>query len=210
MTSGAVRWWVLPQTTLETNCYVLASANSPEAFVIDCGEDADEVLALVAREGLTVARLIATHGHADHIGGFARLREVTGAPFAIHSGDETLARTRQAAAVVFLGWVPDPVEVDETLTEGQVLALGEARFTVLHTPGHTPGCVCVMGEGLLLAGDTLFAGSIGRTDLPGGDGRQMAESLRRLSGLDPSLEVLPGHGPTTTLDVELDTNPFLA
>lgn len=206
----SLRVWALPQTVLGTNCWVLAAEESSDAIVIDCGGDADEVLDLVAREGLTVRLLVATHGHADHIGGMADLRARTGAPLAMHADDRLLAETKQYAAVAFLGCVPEPVVVDRTLADGDAIEFGAVTLRVLHLPGHTPGCIGLLGAGHLVSGDVLFAGSIGRTDLPGGDGEAMRASLDRLGALEPATVVLPGHGPETTIALERDVNPWLA
>ncbi len=207
---GPVRILTLTQTALEANCHLVACAATGEAIVIDCGEDADEVLEVAEAEELKLVRLLATHGHADHIGGFADLQEKTGLPLAIHPGDREMAESRQVGIVVFLGTIPPAPTIDEELVDGQEIRFGEACLRVMHTPGHSPGSVCFLGESILISGDTLFAGSVGRTDLPGGSETELRASLERIARLDPSLLVFPGHLSHTTLERELRTNPFLA
>lgn len=203
--------WQLPLGALQTNCYVIACEASRRAVVIDCGDDAGVVMDLVEREGLTIDCLLATHGHADHLGGFPQISETTGLGVAIHSADRAMAESKQHAAVVFLGWVPEPVRVSRSLSDGGTLQVGELCLRVIHTPGHTQGSICLAGHGLLVSGDLLFAGGVGRTDLPGGDDAEMRRSLTEvLPSLEPSLTVLPGHGPTTTLGYELVTNDYVA
>lgn len=207
---GKLLIWRLVQTPLATNCYVLGCAETREAIVVDCGGEPDEVARLAEDERLRLVRLVATHGHADHIGGMARLRKLTGAPFAIHTGDAPMAAARQIGAVAFLGTIPPPVEADELLDGGRELHFGAQQLSVLHTPGHSPGGICLVGGGVLVSGDTLLPGSCGRTDLPGGDDRDLSRSLAQIAGLDRALLVLPGHGEPVGLAHELRSNPFLA
>jgi glyoxylase-like metal-dependent hydrolase (beta-lactamase superfamily II) len=194
---------------LETNCYVVADTESGQTLVADCAADHGDVLTLAEREALRIVALVATHGHPDHIGAMAKLAKATGARTAIHPADAKMAATRQYGALVFLGYVPPPMRAGRLLEDGDEVAVGRARFRVVHTPGHTEGSICLAGEGLLLSGDTLFAGGVGRTDLPGGDPEAQRRTLMEvLPRLDPTLTVLPGHGPTTVLGPELHTNPF--
>ncbi len=210
LSEGALVWQLL-LGALQTNCYVIACEASRRAIVVDCGDDGGVAMDLAEREGLTIDCLLATHGHADHLGGFPQLSEATGLGVAIHAADRPMAESKQHAAVVFLGWIPEPVQVSRSLSDGDTLQVGELRFRVIHTPGHTKGSICLTGHGLLVSGDLLFAGSVGRTDLPGGDEVDMTRSLAQiLPSLEPTLTVLPGHGPTTTLGHELATNDYVA
>ncbi len=196
---------------LACNCYVVGDSESLEAIVIDPGGDADELAETIATHGLSVKAVVATHAHFDHIVAAGRLRELTGAPFALHSGDEPLLSWMQVSGRLFLGVdLPPPPEVDSLLAERDVLRAGEVSLEVLHTPGHSPGSISLVAENALFSGDTLFAGSIGRTDLPGGDGRALVDAVRhKLFELPPELPVYPGHGEATTLAQERESNPFV-
>lgn len=196
---------------LACNCYVVGDAGTREAVVIDPGGDAEELIREIASEGLTITKIVATHAHFDHVIAAGRLREVTGAPFLLHPGDETLLGWMRESGLMFLGMdVGDPPEVDSEIKEGDEVAAGSLKLDVLHTPGHSPGSISLVGRENLFAGDTLFAGSIGRTDLPGGDGATLVTSVRRgLFVLPDDLVVRPGHGPPTTIATERATNPFV-
>jgi len=214
-------------------CHVLVAGR--DAVVVDPGAGVTEaVVALVASDGLTVRAVLATHGHPDHTWDAGPLCEAFGVPFTLHEADasagadasavlDALSHARAAAAGVGgalraaveatgTGLYAPPHEVASFSTpEGRAsLAYGAVRLDVLHAPGHTPGSVLYAADGVVLTGDVLFAGSVGRTDLPGGDPAAMARTLDAVvGGLDPALTVLPGHGPATTVGHELATNPFL-
>ncbi len=203
---------ILPVGPLQCNCSVLGDETTREAMVIDPGDDVAQVLALVRRHGLTVRQIVITHGHIDHVGGAMKLKRATGAPILINQNDAALLKMLDAQA----GWIgvepPGRVDLDQDLREGDKLTVGNLNATVMHTPGHTEGSVCLYfpAEQKLIAGDTLFAGSIGRTDLPGGDFDKIMDSLRgRLMSLPEQTLVIPGHGPLTTIGAERESNPFL-
>jgi len=211
LVTPSLRVWGLPLGPLETNCWVLACRATARALVVDCGDEPSDVLRLAEAESLSIIGFVATHWHADHIGGMAELQRVTRAPLSIHEADADEAARKQIAAIVFLGRIPEPVRPGRMLRDGDPVTVGEVALRVLHTPGHTKGGVCLVGGGVLISGDTLFAGSVGRADLPGGDWDELQRSLLEvLVPLDPELIVLPGHGPSTTLGTELVTNPYLS
>jgi len=205
----------IPVGPLQCNCSILGDEASGTAIVVDPGDDAPEIAAALAEAGLTVTHIVHTHAHVDHIGGSAELKQQCGGKAWLHQGDEWL-RDNLAMQCRMIGLpVPQAVTVDGWLTEGQRLDLGSHRLDVLHTPGHTPGsCSFVIevdGRQLVFAGDTLFNGGIGRTDLWGGDTAQILASLHgKLLALDDDAEVICGHGPGTTIGRERRSNPFLA
>jgi glyoxylase-like metal-dependent hydrolase (beta-lactamase superfamily II) len=196
---------------LDCNCYVVGDKEQRQAIVIDPGGDADDIARLAAERGLTIVAIVATHAHFDHIIAAGRLRELTGAPFHLNHADRPLLDWMQESGRLFLGIdLPPPPEVDSGLEEGDSLVAGSTRFTVLHTPGHSPGSVCLSAEHALFSGDTLFNGSVGRTDLPGGDSRALVGAVRsKLFDFEGGTPVYPGHGPATTIDREKRYNPFV-
>lgn len=196
---------------LACNCYIVGDPTTRQAIVIDPGGDADVLAEAIATHQLTVTAIVATHAHFDHVIAAERLRELTGAPFYLHDSDRPVLDWMQESAQMFLGVdVGPPPEVDTSVSEGDVLSAGEMQLHVIHTPGHSPGSISLLGDGALFSGDTLFAGSIGRTDLPGGDSRALVDAVKgKLFTLDQSLPVHPGHGPSTTLERERLSNPFV-
>ena len=201
-----------PVGPLHCNCTILGDEITHEAVVVDPGDNIPEILSRLQKHGLTLRQIIVTHAHIDHVGGAALLRKSTGAPVLMNQQDLGLLGMMEMQA----GWlgVPTPqvAPPDASAEDGLTIGLATLPAQVLHTPGHTPGSICLLfpDHHLLLAGDTLFAGSIGRTDLPGGDGQQILRSLReRLLVLPDSTRVLPGHGPETTIGEERQSNPFL-
>ena len=204
---------IIPVGPLQCNCSVIGDEGTREGMVVDPGDDINGVLALVQKHGLTVKQIVVTHAHIDHVGGAMKLRQITGAPILLNQNDYALLKMLDAQAA----WVgmasPGKVEIDQALSEGDKLRAGSLEAAVLHTPGHTEGSVCLYfpAQQKLIAGDTLFAGSIGRTDLPGGSLEQILKSLhQRLLALPDETVVIPGHGPLTTIGEERETNPFLA
>lgn len=196
---------------LACNCYVVGDPAAAEAVVIDPGGDADDIAASIAQRGLTVAAIVATHAHFDHILGAARLRELTGAAVYLHPADAPLLDWMRESGRMFLGTdVGPPPEIDGRATEGDCFDAGTVSLEVVHTPGHSPGSIALVAPGAVFAGDTLFAGSVGRTDLPGGDTRALLAAVRaKLFELDDDVEVHPGHGPSTTIGRERASNPFV-
>ncbi|MEO6804438.1 MAG: MBL fold metallo-hydrolase [Granulicella sp.] len=197
---------------LQCNCSILGDETSGEAMVIDPGDETSRILAVLARHKLTVKQIIVTHAHIDHIAGAQQLKRVTGAPILYNQLDLPLVQMMEVQA----GWLgiatPEVAPPDDSLEDGQTLSVAGISGTILHTPGHTQGSVClhIPAETLLIAGDTLFAGSVGRTDLPGGDTHMLIDSIQtRLMTLPEDTVVIPGHGGSTTIGAEREMNPFL-
>ncbi len=203
---------ILPVGLLQCNCSILGDEASGEALVIDPGDQADDILEVLRRHQLRVAAIVVTHAHLDHIGGAQELKAATGAPVWLHPRDLALCE-QLAAQAAWLGMAAPPqVRIDAEAHEGQRLRAGNTELEILHTPGHTQGSISlwIPSEKKLLAGDTLFQDSIGRTDLPGGDGRQILRSIRdKYFPLPEETLVIPGHGPNTTLARERAFNYFL-
>lgn len=196
---------------LQCNCYLVGDPVTREAIVIDPGDDPDRIIAAAEMHNLRLVAAVATHAHFDHVLAADALRARLGIPFSLHGDDLTILGMQQEAGLFFLGEkLPPPTEVDHRLADGDELSAGSARLGVLHTPGHSPGSISLLAPGdALFSGDTLFFGSVGRTDLPGGDPEAELDSIRRRLFPLGDLPVYPGHGPATTIDQERLTNPFV-
>jgi glyoxylase-like metal-dependent hydrolase (beta-lactamase superfamily II) len=192
------------------NTYLLADPDTREAVVIDPGDEADLFLARLGHERWTPTAIWLTHAHVDHVSGVARVKAATGVPVLLHPLDRRLYDAAPKQAAMFGLACDPPPPPDAELADGQRVTVGNLAFDVLHTPGHSPGGVTFAGHGLAFTGDALFAGSIGRTDLPGGDLETLARSIRqRLYTLPDATVVWSGHGPETTIGHEKRTNPFV-
>lgn len=202
-----------PVGPIACNCVILGDETTHAAIVVDPGDDVDRIAAVLHRHALSVVAIIATHAHIDHVGGLATLKELTGAPVLLHEADIPLYENIAVQAQWLGVATPPTTAIDRYLGEGSRLEFGPHALHVLHTPGHTPGSVSFILEErvpLVLSGDTLFAGSIGRTDLWGGSFEELMRSIRtKLLTLDDATGVLPGHGPQTTIGQERRTNPFV-
>ena len=210
----------LPVGLLQCNCLIIGDPKSREAIVIDPGDEVERILGLLGRYKLTVKAIVSTHAHIDHVGGLAKLHQYTGAPVMMHNDDLPLYHAMDVQAE-FLGMqTPELIDVDHLLKEGDALSWGGFQADVLHTPGHSPGSVSLylprdsgqikLTQPQLFAGDTLFAGSIGRTDLWGGSYDQLMDSLKsKLLQLPDDTVVHPGHGPSTSIGHERHSNPYL-
>lgn len=201
----------LPTGPLEVNCYIVGSEESGKAVVFDPGGHVDNILNVLKQHNLKVEWIINTHGHFDHIGGNRALVAQTGAELMIHEADvPLLSRASEHASTFGLTTEASP-EPARTLKDGDVLVLDDLKFQVIHTPGHSPGGICLLIEDHLIVGDSLFAGSIGRTDLPGGDHNLLISKIKEeLLVLPDDTRVYPGHGPMTTIGQEKKYNPFLS
>jgi glyoxylase-like metal-dependent hydrolase (beta-lactamase superfamily II) len=203
---------ILPVGPLQCNCSIIGDETSREAMVIDPGDDVEDVLAVIRKHNLTVKQIVITHAHIDHVGGAMKLRAITGAPILLNERDYALLKMLDVQA----SWIgmksPGEVQIDQSLEPANPLKAGSIVATVVHTPGHTEGSVCLYfpDEKKLIAGDTLFAGSIGRTDLPGGSFNKIIDSIHgKLLELPDETVVIPGHGPNTTIGTERENNPFI-
>jgi len=195
---------------LQVNCFLLADDKTKEAVVIDPGDDAQEILRIIREKRLKVKYIINTHAHFDHIGANRAIKEATGAELLLHEDDAAMLATVSSQSRSFgMSPVSSP-EPDRLLKQGDVITAGEISLKVLHTPGHTPGGISLLEEGLVFTGDSLFAGSIGRTDFPGGDLLTLLRSIRtNLMTLPDDTKVFSGHGPASTIGDERAENPFL-
>ncbi len=197
---------------LGVNCFIMGCEQTNQALVVDPGGDADRILAKIQEYGLTVAGIINTHGHFDHVGGNRQMIEASGAPLWIHSADAPmLSRVAQVSSMYGLSGENSP-DADRFLTDGTFISFGNCSVKVIHTPGHTPGgcCLYIEPEQTIITGDTLFADGVGRTDLPGGSHDQLVMSIKtRLFVLPDQVVAWPGHGPSTTIGHEKRHNPYL-
>ncbi len=201
-----------PVGPLQCNCTILGDEEAAEAIVIDPGDEVGRIQRRLTELGLKLKQILVTHAHIDHVGGALRLKRLTGAPILLNENDLPLLKMMEMQA----GWIgiptPETAPPDESLADGLVVGLDRYPAQVVYTPGHTQGSVCLHFAALklLVAGDTLFAGSIGRTDLPGGNSEQIIDSIQtRLLALPDETKVLTGHGPSTTIGTERKSNPFL-
>ncbi|WP_425061194.1 Hydroxyacylglutathione hydrolase GloC [Sporomusa carbonis] len=196
--------------SLGTNCYIVYCEQTLKAGIIDPGGSAESVIAEVNKLGLKVEYIINTHGHADHIAANAAVQQATGAKILIHHADAVMLTSAQHNLSMFIGNSFVCPAADRLLNHGDTINIGSIELKVLHTPGHTPGGICLLVGKILVAGDTLFAESIGRTDFPGGSYSQLITSIKdHLLTLDDDVRVLPGHGPETTIGWERKHNPFI-
>lgn len=195
---------------LQVNCYIVFDERTKEAIVIDPGDDAPDILHLVNGKGLTVKYIVNTHAHFDHVGANKVLKEATGAELLLHEGDRELLSTTASHARMFGMTAPSSPNADRYVKHGDVLTVGGLSLTVLHTPGHSAGGISLVGDGVVFTGDALFAGSIGRTDFPGGDLMTLITAIKEhLMTLPDDTVVLSGHGPQSTIGEERAENPFL-
>lgn len=195
---------------LQVNCYILADEKTKEAVVIDPGDDAEAILGIIKDKGLAVKYIVNTHAHFDHVGANGRLKEATGAAILIHKADSPLLHTTVKQAGMFGMTTAASPAADRQVEDGDVISAGEVSLKVLYTPGHSSGGISLLEQGMVFTGDALFAGSIGRTDLPGGDLMTLISSIKaKLMTLPDETRVFPGHGPASTIGEERKENPFL-
>ncbi len=194
-----------------TNCYIVGDESKNEGIIIDPGSDADLILKKVEELGLEIKLILLTHGHPDHIGALSEVKEATDAEVAIHTEDARFLQGGRASGGPSFGFSHQaPTPPDRLLKGGDSIEIGDLHFLVIHTPGHTPGGISLLGEGVVFTGDTLFNFGIGRYDMPGGNGHQLMNSIyTKLMVLPDKTAVYPGHGPETTIGTERRGNPFL-
>jgi len=203
---------ILPVGPLQCNCSIIGDETTHEAMVIDPGDDIADILALIGKHNLQVKQIVITHAHIDHVGGAMKLRAATGAPILLNQNDSALLKMLDIQAAWLGMSPPGKVEIDHSISDTDKVQAGPFLAQVMHTPGHTEGSICLYfpAEKKLLAGDTLFAGSIGRTDLPGGSFDKIIHSLReKVLALPDDTVVVPCHGPLTSIGEERESNPFL-
>ncbi len=203
---------ILPVGPLQCNCSVIGDESTRGGLVIDPGDNIEDVVSIVRKHNLQIKQIVITHAHIDHVGGAMKLRAATGAPILLNQNDYALLKMLDAQAAWIGVAPPGKVEIDHSVAQADSIKTGSLSADVIHTPGHTEGSICLYfpAEKKLIAGDTLFAGSIGRTDLPGGSFEKIIRSLHdKVLELPDDTVVIPGHGPLTTIGRERESNPFL-
>src|SRR5436190_6958743 len=203
---------IFPVGVLGCNCSVIGDEQTHEGIVIDPGDDIEHVLQAIRKHKLTIKQIVITHAHIDHVGVAMKLRAATGAPILLNKNDHALLKMIDVQAAWIGMRSPGPVQIDQSIEDQDLIKLGNLQASVLHTPGHTQGSICLYfpAEKKLIAGDTLFQGSIGRTDLPSGSFEKIMRSLHdKLLSLPDETTVIPGHGPLTSIGAEREVNPFL-
>ncbi|MCX5781368.1 MAG: MBL fold metallo-hydrolase [Elusimicrobia bacterium] len=193
----------------ETNCYIIFEKSSKKAFIIDPGADADLIIGKVSSLNLMPKGIINTHGHIDHTGANSEIKSSYNIPVYIHKDDEKFLYDSSLNGSVFFGEDKKLPKADVILSDSEIIKESPFEFKVIHTPGHTPGGICLVIEDIIFTGDTLFKGSVGRWDLPGGSEKELKNSLKILNKFPKEMIVFPGHGPESTLKEEFDTNPYL-
>jgi glyoxylase-like metal-dependent hydrolase (beta-lactamase superfamily II) len=195
---------------LDTNCYLVYCSETLECAVIDPGAEAERIFPLIVELGLKPVVILNTHGHIDHIGANKDVKEKYRVPLCIHSLDSPLLEKIQEFELSFFLGAKESPPADRLLKDKETIRFGKSSLLVVHTPGHTPGSVSFLGDGILFSGDTLFFGGVGRTDLPGGSTKDLEKSIKeKILTLPPETIVLPGHGPLTTVGEEKESNPLL-
>ena len=194
---------------LQVNCFIAYDEDNLEALVVDPGDEAEKIIRLIEARRLKVSSIVCTHAHFDHIGAVRRLKENTGAPVIIQKGDFEIYMRAGEQAVLWGFHIEQPPEPDVYVVDGDEIGVGRSHFKVLHTPGHSPGGICLYGEGIIFTGDTIFAGSVGRTDFFGGSMAELKKSFAGIISLPPETTIFPGHGPLTTVKKEKEYNFFV-
>lgn len=192
---------------LEANCYLIS--HQAQGIVVDPAGIGEEVLSYLEENQIKLLAVINTHGHGDHIAGNAWLKEKTGVPIIIHQADAEYLTNTDLNLSSFIGYEVSGPPADQLLEDGSIIQVGDQELRVIHTPGHTPGGICLLAPGFLISGDTLFKHSVGRSDLPGGDSQILKESIMKLKELPGDTVVYPGHGPSTTIEAEIQHNMFM-
>ncbi len=195
-----------------SNCYIVGSPSTKQGLIIDPGAEAGAILRTVRQTGLSIALMVVTHAHVDHIGALREVKEKTNAEFAIHEAEVQLLSTTAMRLLTSLRLSPfrSPLQPDRFLKDGDRINIGDLQFEVLHTPGHSPGGICLLGQGVVFSGDTLFNCGVGRTDFPGCSHERLLRSIQeKLMVLPDDTVVYPGHGPPTTIGDERRCNPWL-
>ena len=200
----------IPAGILSVNCYLVGDDKSGKAAVIDPGGDSDKIIRVLEDNGFQLEYIILTHAHGDHIGGVSELQDITNAPLYIHQDDLYILKDKKKNYSSHMAMPEVEISTDNLLKDGDTLPLGDEVLKIIHTPGHSPGGICILVDNLLFTGDTLFSNSIGRTDLEGGDYDQLIQSIKsKLFVLDEEILVLPGHGPASRIGIEKLTNRYI-
>ncbi|TCO79840.1 MBL fold metallo-hydrolase [Marinisporobacter balticus] len=200
----------IPAGIYAVNCYILACEETKKACIIDPGGDADELLSYIEKKGLDLAFILLTHAHGDHIGGIPQIKEKENTPVFVHKEDEKMLQDGNKNLSNMMSGPNIEIVADRLLSDGEIIELGKLKLHIIHTPGHTRGSVCIKVEDMLFSGDTLFANSIGRTDLEGGSFEEIIHSIKRkLLIIEDEVKVLPGHGPYSSIGIERINNPFI-
>ncbi len=205
-----MRWEKIPVGPFAMNCYILSCEDTNEGIIIDPGDEIEYIMSAIEQLGVKLLQIVVTHGHVDHVLQLKKFQDITGLPTAMHPLDKDFLLNLPQTAQMFGLEAAGIPTVDIELEDGQTIAFGNVQMEVVHTPGHTPGSISLIGNGYAVVGDVLFNGSIGRTDLPGASYPQLISTIRnKLMVLDDNVKVLPGHGEITTIGFERLNNPFL-